>query len=126
MKQKSYEYLLKDYSKIIGIYTKQQELIDSIRKNVYLVEKHMATFIFYDKTKQNSVRDIFNEPTSFLWLLLFKDVITRMPNDIVKPDKSLLKDVLNTIMVINHKLNLLKNFNEHINLKMVYKAGIYL
>ncbi|CAF1209866.1 unnamed protein product [Didymodactylos carnosus] len=81
LKQKPYEYLLKDYSKIIGIYTQQQELIDSIRKNVYIVEKHMATFTFYDKTKQNSIRDLFNEPASFLWLLLFKDVITRIPND---------------------------------------------
>ncbi|CAF1040936.1 unnamed protein product, partial [Didymodactylos carnosus] len=81
LKQKPYEYLIKDYSKIISVYIQQQELIDSIRKNVYLVEKHMATFTFYDKTKQNSIRDLFNEPASFLWLLLFKDVITRIPVD---------------------------------------------
>ncbi|CAF1310833.1 unnamed protein product [Didymodactylos carnosus] len=78
MKTQKYEHLLNEYSKIIGIFNELSPLIDSIKENAKLVEKHTQTFCFY-KENQNSTRDLSKESAAFLWFQLFKDVILKMP-----------------------------------------------
>ncbi|CAF1273770.1 unnamed protein product [Didymodactylos carnosus] len=79
MKTQKYEYLRNEYSKIIGIFNELSPLIDSIKENAKLVEKHIQTFSCYKEENQTSTRDLSKESAAFLWFQLFKDVILKMP-----------------------------------------------
>ncbi|CAM4951759.1 unnamed protein product [Rotaria socialis] len=76
-----YEKLIQKYSKLIGIYVQRQDLLNSLRENIILVEKHLETFSFYSQHKQKSTRDLSKESAEFLWFQMFKDVILRLPRD---------------------------------------------
>ncbi|CAF3577351.1 unnamed protein product [Rotaria sp. Silwood1] len=81
LKPEKYQYLLQTYTKIIGIYTKRRELLNSLKENIILVEKHLETFNFYNQHKQKTTRDLSKESAEFLWFQIFKDVILRLPRD---------------------------------------------
>ncbi|CAF0931060.1 unnamed protein product [Didymodactylos carnosus] len=74
-----YKHLQNEYSKIIGIFSKHEELAKSIKTNIDLVEKQIQSFSFYNQ--QKSTRDLSRESASFLWFQLFKDLIIQMPPD---------------------------------------------
>ncbi|CAF0874649.1 unnamed protein product [Rotaria sordida] len=80
-KPEKYQYLLQTYTKLIGIYTKRHELLNFLKENIILVEKHLETFNFYNQHKQKSIRDLSKESAEFLWFQIFKDVILRLPRD---------------------------------------------
>ncbi|CAF1019927.1 unnamed protein product, partial [Didymodactylos carnosus] len=77
MERNKYLLLMNDYSKVVGIYTKQNDLIENIQKTVKLVEKQLITLNLYDQ-KQKSTRDLTTESGSFLFFQLFKDVLLNM------------------------------------------------
>ncbi|CAF2612950.1 unnamed protein product [Rotaria sp. Silwood2] len=81
LKPEKYQYLLPTYTKLIGIYTKRHELLNSIKENIILVEKYLETFNFYNQHEQKSTRDLSKESAEFLWFQMFKDVIFRLPRD---------------------------------------------
>ncbi|CAF2687844.1 unnamed protein product [Rotaria sp. Silwood2] len=80
-KPDKYQYLLGMYTKIIGIYTKRQELINSIKENLILIEKYFETFNLFNQHKEKSTRDLTKESAEFLWFQMFKDVILRLPKN---------------------------------------------
>ena len=65
------------YSKIIGIFDNEDNLIQSIREQLDDLQKQISTFSLYEK--QKSTRDLSKESASFLWFQIFKDVLLRMP-----------------------------------------------
>ncbi|CAF3335825.1 unnamed protein product [Rotaria sp. Silwood2] len=80
-KPKKYQNLLQKFSKLIGIYTERQDLLNALKENIILVEKHLETFSFYSQHKQKTTRDLSKESAEFLWFQMFKDVILRLPRD---------------------------------------------
>ncbi|CAF2976076.1 unnamed protein product [Rotaria sp. Silwood2] len=73
-----YEYLLNEYSKIIGIYTVFDDLCKSIKEQIDFVYKQIQTFSFFDQHKKLT-KDLFKESAEFLWFQLFHYVIARLP-----------------------------------------------
>ena len=65
------------YSKIIGCFSSEKQLIDSIHEQIILEEQQRLAFSFYNQ-HQKSTRDLSKESASFLWLLLFRDIIVKM------------------------------------------------
>ncbi|CAF3225635.1 unnamed protein product [Rotaria socialis] len=80
IQQERYEYLLNEYSKIIGVYVDLDDLCQSIKKQVDLVNKQIQTFSFFDQ-KEKSTKDLSKESASFLWFQLFNYVIARLPRN---------------------------------------------
>ncbi|CAF1053698.1 unnamed protein product [Rotaria sordida] len=80
-KPEKYQHLLQKFTKLIGIYSKRHDLINSLKENIILVEKHLQTFNFYNQQKEKSTRDLSKESSEFLWFQMFKDVILRLPKD---------------------------------------------
>ncbi|CAF5066598.1 unnamed protein product, partial [Rotaria sp. Silwood1] len=76
-----YQHLLQKNTKLIGIFSKRHDLINSLKENIILVEKHLQTFSFYNQHKEKSTRDLSKESAEFLWFQMFKDVILRLPKD---------------------------------------------
>ncbi|CAF1084934.1 unnamed protein product [Didymodactylos carnosus] len=73
-----YLSLLNDYSKLVGIYTSENDLMKSIQNTIKLVEKRLITLNSYNH-KQKSTRDLTTESGSFLFFQLFKDILMNMP-----------------------------------------------
>ena len=66
---------LKDkYSKIIDIFTEQQDLMESLTINVELITKQATVFGIFDG-KQRPTRYLTRESASFLWFQLLTDVL---------------------------------------------------
>ncbi|CAF1450718.1 unnamed protein product, partial [Rotaria sordida] len=80
-KPEKYQHLLQKFTKLIGIYSKRHDLINSLKENIILVEKHLQTFNFYNQYKEKSIRNLSKESAEFLWFQMFKDVILRLPRD---------------------------------------------
>ncbi|CAF4151590.1 unnamed protein product [Rotaria sp. Silwood2] len=80
-KPKKYQNLLQKVSKLIGIYRERQDLLNALKENIILVEKHLEEFSFYSQHKQKTTRDLSKESAEFLWFQMFKDVILRLPRD---------------------------------------------
>ncbi|CAF2102345.1 unnamed protein product [Rotaria magnacalcarata] len=76
---KSKEKLIdsKHFSKIIGIFDNEEQLIKSVREEFDDLNQQLAAFSLYEK--QKSTRDLSKDAASFLWFQLFKDVLLRMP-----------------------------------------------
>ncbi|CAF3551399.1 unnamed protein product [Rotaria sp. Silwood1] len=66
-----------NFSKIVGIFDNEDQLIKSIRNELDYLHKQLSTFSLYEK--QKTTRDLSKESASFLWFQLFKDVLLRMP-----------------------------------------------
>jgi hypothetical protein len=78
-KIEKYQHLLEQYKKIVGIYCKRFTLIDSIKQNVEILQRHLNAFSFYNEHYEKATRDISKESAEFLWFQLFKDVLLQMP-----------------------------------------------
>ena len=65
------------YTKIVGIFDNEEQLIESIRRELNDLHKQLASFSLYKN--QKSTRDLLDESASFLWFQLFKDILLQMP-----------------------------------------------
>ncbi|CAF1313106.1 unnamed protein product [Didymodactylos carnosus] len=72
--------LIDKYSKIIGIFTNESDLVQNIQKTAQLIHIQLETLTFMDKN-QNSARDLNKDSAKFLWFQIFKHVIINMPRD---------------------------------------------
>ncbi|CAF3664478.1 unnamed protein product [Adineta steineri] len=72
--------LINIYPKIIGIYVELDDLSQSIREQVKLVDKQIQAFSFFDQN-QKSTKDISKQTAEFLWFQLFNHVIIRLPRN---------------------------------------------
>jgi hypothetical protein len=79
MKKERYEHLLNEYSKIIGIYVKLDDLCQSIKEQVDLVNRQIQTFSFFDQQKnyQNSRQHFFGSNYLIMSLLVFHEINRR-------------------------------------------------
>ncbi|CAF4046149.1 unnamed protein product, partial [Adineta steineri] len=75
-----YKPLMKEYNKIIGIFTKQHDLLESIKQKMNLVEKQTLTFSLFDQ-KQKSMKDLSQESASFLLHQMLIYVLKQMSQD---------------------------------------------
>ena len=72
--------LMSEYSKIVDVFTAQEELLQSLRNTMDTVEKQMFAFSLFDQ-KQKSTRDLSKDSASFLCHQLLIHVLKRMPQD---------------------------------------------
>ena len=70
----TYLPLKEKYSKIIDIFTEQEQLMMSLRNNIELVTKQATVFGLFDG-KQRSTRYLTKESASFLWFQLLTDIL---------------------------------------------------
>ncbi|CAF4739684.1 unnamed protein product [Rotaria sp. Silwood1] len=75
--EEKYLHLQEKYSKIVGVFTEQQGLIESLRHTVDLVIKQAAVFALFDG-KQRSTRYLTRESGAFLWFQLLTDVLKKI------------------------------------------------
>jgi hypothetical protein len=75
--REKYLPLMDQFDKIIGIYTKQNELTISIKETIQLCELNSAKFSF-SKLPQKYMRNLDCECGSFVFFQLFKEVIHHM------------------------------------------------
>ena len=80
MKISKYQFLMDEYSKIVGIYNELDSLCASIREQADLVDKQLETFSFFDQ-HQKATKDLSRESAEFLWFQLFAHVILRLPRN---------------------------------------------
>ncbi|CAF1205507.1 unnamed protein product [Rotaria sp. Silwood1] len=75
--------LTEKYSKIIGCFINQQELMDILQKRIKLLMRQSAMFNLYDDKKQMTARDLTKESGSFLFFQLFRHItlITKKNNE---------------------------------------------
>ncbi|CAF2810913.1 unnamed protein product [Rotaria sp. Silwood2] len=79
-KKTRYEYLLNEYSNIIGIYINLQDLCKAVKEQIDFFYKQIQTFSFFDQ-HEKSIKDLSKESAEFLWFQLFNYVIARLPRD---------------------------------------------
>jgi hypothetical protein len=65
-KREQHLYLMEKYPKILGIFIDQKELALNIRKNIYLLNKQVETFSFYDQNQKVSM-NLSERTAAFLW-----------------------------------------------------------
>ncbi|CAF1685891.1 unnamed protein product [Rotaria magnacalcarata] len=75
-----HEHLLTEYNKIIGIYTRFDDLCKSIEEELDNFNKRIETFSCFEKDEQ-STKDLSKESAKFLWYQLFNYVIARLPRN---------------------------------------------
>ncbi|CAF1212100.1 unnamed protein product [Adineta steineri] len=75
-----YKPLMQEYNKIIGIFTDQDDLLESIKEKMNLVEKQTLTFNLFDQ-KQKSLKDLSQESASFLLHQMLIYVLKQMSQD---------------------------------------------
>ncbi|CAF0898613.1 unnamed protein product [Adineta steineri] len=75
-----YKPLMEEYNKITGIFTKQHDLLESIKEKMNLVEKQTLTFSLFDQ-KQKSMKDLSQESASFLLHQMLIYVLKQMLQD---------------------------------------------
>ncbi|CAF4182068.1 unnamed protein product, partial [Adineta steineri] len=75
-----YKPLMDEYNKITGIFTKQHDLLESIKQKMNLVEKQTLTFSLFDQ-KQKSMKDLSQESASFLLHQMLIYVLKQMSQD---------------------------------------------
>ncbi|CAF3967605.1 unnamed protein product, partial [Adineta steineri] len=75
-----YKPLMEEYNKITGIFTKQHDLLESIKEKMNVVEKQTLTFSLFDQ-KQKSMKDLSQESASFLLHQMLIYVLKQMSQD---------------------------------------------
>ncbi|CAF1240591.1 unnamed protein product [Adineta steineri] len=75
-----YKPLMKEYNKIIGIFTDQHDLLESIKEKMNLVEKQTLTSSLFDQ-KQKSLKDLSQESALFLLHQMLIYVLKQMSQD---------------------------------------------
>ena len=78
---------MKAESKVVGIYSNQQELSRSIEHQSFLLTRQLQVFNFFNEEIQRSVRALSKESALFLWSQLLFDVLKKLPhNETAKKD----------------------------------------
>ncbi|CAF1161176.1 unnamed protein product [Adineta steineri] len=72
-----YLTLRNSYSKIVGIYTEYDPLLDSIKNKIKSLIQQLVTFSLFRQTEK-SIRDLSRESGSFLWHQLAKEYLMNM------------------------------------------------
>ncbi|CAF0898778.1 unnamed protein product [Adineta steineri] len=75
-----YKPLMQEYIKVIGIFTEQHDVLESIKQKMNLVEKQTLTFSLFDQ-KQKSMKDLSQESASFLLHQMLIYVLKQMSQD---------------------------------------------
>lgn len=75
-----HEALINSCDKVIGIFTDQDRLFESIRETLNLVEKQTLAFSLFDQ-KQRIGRNLSQESASFIWHQMLLFVLKQMPQD---------------------------------------------
>lgn len=70
MKEKTYDHLLNEYSKILSVYTNLDELYKSIQENIDLVDDQLQTLSYFDQN-QKLTGHLSKELTRFIWFQFF-------------------------------------------------------
>ncbi|CAF1022322.1 unnamed protein product [Adineta steineri] len=105
-----YKPLMKEYNKIIGIFTKQHGLLESIKEKMDLVEKQTLSFSLFDQ-KQKSLKDLSQESASFLLHQMLIYVLKQMPQD--KLSKQQMLDMCRDYYKKNkHELKKIEEFQQ--------------
>jgi len=77
---------INEYSKIVDIYTNEDQLIKSIKEKLRHVERHFFSFDLFNQ-KQKSTRDLSKESASFLWNQMLIHILKQIPqNDLAKEE----------------------------------------
>ena len=71
--------VLGKYTKIIGIFTDQVSLLQSIRKTVNFVVKQTLAFTLLDLQTQKTARDVSKDLGSFTWFQVLVDILRKIP-----------------------------------------------
>jgi hypothetical protein len=80
-REDEYQPLLQKHSKINGIFTDSEKLKTAIKNEIDLIQRHFETFSYYNENEQNSICDLSQQSTLFVWLVGFKEVVVRLPKD---------------------------------------------
>ena len=73
-----HEALMNHCDKVVGIFTEQDSLFESIQETLDLVEKQTLAFSLFDQ-KQRLGRDLSQESASFIWHQMLLFVLKQMP-----------------------------------------------
>ncbi|CAF2903158.1 unnamed protein product [Rotaria sp. Silwood2] len=107
---KEYFDIEEKYSKIIGIFTQYDDLINSIQQNIDVLKNDLQSFSIYTQNKK-STHNISKESASFLWFILFKNVILALSQD-----KQAKQDMINKLKERyqnnNRQLKLIEHFDK--------------
>lgn len=80
MAKDKYAYLLTKYNRVVGIYTKFDELCGAIEEEFDNLNKRIETFSCFKKDDQYT-NDLSKESAKFLWYQMFNYVIARVPRN---------------------------------------------
>ncbi|CAF1315579.1 unnamed protein product [Didymodactylos carnosus] len=69
-----YEDLILQYSKLIGIYTEYEQLLEILKQQIYLLLKHLSIFSLFNM-QNKSVRNLETESIPYLWYQLLRDTL---------------------------------------------------
>ncbi|CAF0859397.1 unnamed protein product [Adineta steineri] len=83
-----YKPLMEEYNKITGVFTKQHDLLESIKQKMNLIEKQTLTFSLFDQ-KQKSMKDLSQESASFLLHQMLIYVLKQMSQDKLSKEQML-------------------------------------
>ena len=78
--RQQHEALMNGCDKVVGIFTDQDRLFESIRETLDLVEKQTLAFSLFDQ-KQRLGRDLSQGSASFIWHQMLLFVLKQMPQD---------------------------------------------
>ncbi|CAF3733344.1 unnamed protein product [Rotaria sordida] len=80
MEKNQDDYLLNNYSKIIGIYINLDDLCKVIKEQINLVDRQIQTFSFFDQY-QKLTEDLSKDSTEFIWFQLFNYILSTLSRD---------------------------------------------
>ena len=75
---KVHDPILDRYSKVIGIFTNQHDLLQSIRKSKRIVLKQTLGFNVLEYQTQRSTRDVSKDSGSFIWFQVLIDILKKI------------------------------------------------
>ncbi|CAF1276951.1 unnamed protein product [Rotaria magnacalcarata] len=110
--KEKYQSLQTSYPKIIGIFDDPEQLKTAIIEEVDSIQAHLETFNFYNKNEQNSICNLSNRSATFLWLLVFKDVVIQQQSKDKKAKTEMIEICTNYYHGNKNEINLIKEFDQ--------------
>jgi hypothetical protein len=108
MKRDRYEHLLRESTKIVGIYNQLDDLYASIRQELEQFYGHLHTFSIFNQ-HQKCIKNLCQQSAEFLWLQLFHRLILDLSRS--QPSKQQMIDVCRNYYLGNEKqLKLIDEF----------------
>ncbi|CAF0842154.1 unnamed protein product [Adineta ricciae] len=99
----------KQYSKLVDVFDKEDQLLRSIREELNDLRKQLATYSLYEN--QKTTRDLSSESASFLWFQIFKDVLLQMPKT-EQSKNEMIEQCKRFYRGNNEELQLIKEFEQ--------------